>query len=406
MARKLSGSEKTAVVLTVFVVLLMALVLMVGRSLIAGGNHITTTVVEYDTVRNTAVAEGLIIRQEKALSASGGQYGLLLAEDGEKVAQGDEVALRFSAESQLAAHREAQRLKAEIELLREAKATAGRDSDLTGVNERLYESMLGLSAAADSGSAGDIYADRALETIVLRNCILNENYDISARIAALEDKYDRLVRAAGGGSYVRAPSAGYYSAASDGYVGRLLYSKAEELDTAELLELRKSVGAASSDTAGTLIFGYEWYYAAILAEEDVKALREGRTYALSFADFEVNGTLTRMGTPAEGKVLCLFYINTRLERAVSLREVSAEIVFDTVSGYRIPKASLRISAEGKRGVYVIRGQRCVFMEVDIMLEKDNYYVVRADLADNTGLYLYDTLVLSGKDLYDGMVINN
>ncbi|MBO5671187.1 MAG: hypothetical protein J6S41_06520, partial [Clostridia bacterium] len=89
-----------------------------------------------------------------------------------------------------------------------------------------------------------------------------------------------------------------------------------------------------------------------------------------------------------------------------LREVSAEIVFDTVSGYRIPKASLRISAEGKRGVYVIRGQRCVFMEVDIMLEKDNYYVVRADLADNTGLYLYDTLVLSGKDLYDGMVINN
>ena len=406
MARKLSGSEKTAVVLTVFVVLLMALVLMVGRSLIAGGNHITTTVVEYDTVRNTAVAEGLIIRQEKALSASGGQYGLLLAEDGEKVAQGDEVALRFSAESQLAAHREAQRLKAEIELLREAKATAGRDSDLIGVNERLYESMLGLSAAADSGSAGDIYADRALETIVLRNCILNENYDISARIAALEDKYDRLVRAAGGGSYVRAPSAGYYSAASDGYVGRLLYSKAEELDTAELLELRKSVGAASSDTAGTLIFGYEWYYAAILAEEDAKALREGRTYALSFADFEVNSTLTRMGTPAEGKVLCLFYINTRLERAVSLREVSAEIVFDTVSGYRIPKASLRISAEGKRGVYVIRGQRCVFMEVDIMLEKDNYYVVRADLADNTGLYLYDTLVLSGKDLYDGMVINN
>ena len=319
MARKLSGSEKTAVVLTVFVVLLMALVLMVGRSLIAGGNHITTTVVEYDTVRNTAVAEGLIIRQEKALSASGGQYGLLLAEDGEKVAQGDEVALRFSAESQLAAHREAQRLKAEIELLREAKATAGRDSDLTGVNERLYESMLGLSAAADSGSAGDIYADRALETIVLRNCILNENYDISARIAALEDKYDRLVRAAGGGSYVRAPSAGYYSAASDGYVGRLLYSKAEELDTAELLELRKSVGAASSDTAGTLIFGYEWYYAAILAEEDVKALREGRTYALSFADFEVNGTLTRMGTPAEGKVLCLFYINTRLERADDYR---------------------------------------------------------------------------------------
>ena len=96
MARKLSGSEKTAVILTVFVVLLMVLLFAAGRSIIAGGNHITTTVVEYDSVRDTAEAEGVIIRQEKALSASGGQYGLLLAADGEKVAQGDEVALRFS----------------------------------------------------------------------------------------------------------------------------------------------------------------------------------------------------------------------------------------------------------------------------------------------------------------------
>ena len=35
MARKLSGSEKTAVALTAFVMLLMALVLVIGRSVIA-----------------------------------------------------------------------------------------------------------------------------------------------------------------------------------------------------------------------------------------------------------------------------------------------------------------------------------------------------------------------------------
>lgn len=405
MGRGLSRSEKTAITLTAFIIFLLALGLFIGRSLVAGGNHITTTVVAFDTVRDSAEAEGLIIRKEQSLSADSADFCYLICEDGEKVARGDDLALRFSSQSQLDAYRKAARLAERISRLRELQAAAGRDSDLSGVNERLYETLLSLSAAAGEGSADDVFSDRALDCITARDIILDAGFDISARISALEEEYDRMVRVAGGGSFVRAPAAGYYSAAADGYVGRLTYADARNLDTATVISLLKDPPAPAADTAGTLVSGYEWYYAALLSEAETESLREGRTYTLTFPGFDANATLVLLGEPAEGKCLCLFYLNTRMEKAVSLRRVSAEIVFNTVSGYRIPKASLRIDAEGRRGVYVIRGQRCVFMEVEILLEKDSYYVVKADLGDNSGLFLNDTLVLSGKDLYDGMVIN-
>lgn len=404
MGKGLSRKEKTAIALTVALMALACAALLIARSALAAGNHITTTVVEYDTVRTTVPVEGLIIRQELTVPAPEAGFGMLTVQDGEKLAKGDTVAVSYATADRLEAYREAARVRAELELYEQTLASVSRDSELSGINESLYEAKLALARASATGFVDAAASARALAGMLGRASVLQPDYDLAGRVEALGREYDRLVTAAGKGTVIAAPAAGYYSAVSDGYPSALRYENAETLTTesfAQALALGKQPSDANG--MGSLVLGYSWYYACLAEQERCEGLRQGRTYELSFADFSVNARLQTLGDAVDGKRLCLFCIEEKIEKAVSLREASAELVFGEVSGYRIPKAALRM-LEGKRGVYVIRGQRCVFMEIEILLEKDNYYVVKADLTDNSGLFLNDTLVLSGKDLYDGMVI--
>ena len=84
---------------------------------------------------------------------------------------------------------------------------------------------------------------------------------------------------------------------------------------------------------------------------------------------------------------------------------NVEIVEQSYSGYKIPSNAIRFNKENNSGVYVLRGKIISFIEVEILYSQEEYVIVSASRTGGRGLKLYDDVVIKGRDVYDGKVIN-
>ena len=103
-----------------------------------------------------------------------------------------------------------------------------------------------------------------------------------------------------------------------------------------------------------------------------------------------------------------------LEQTTLLRRQTAELIFDSRSGLRVPKGAVRM-IDGTRtdeetgeitqystlGVYVVTAGRAEFK---ILAEGDEFYVVRSVNQDRKALRAGDEVVIRGTGLYDGKLL--
>ena len=105
-----------------------------------------------------------------------------------------------------------------------------------------------------------------------------------------------------------------------------------------------------------------------------------------------------------------------------LRRQTVELVFNTVSGIRLPKEALRVEQQtatdpdteeeyqvSVTGVYALVGQRAEFKEVTVLAEEDDYILVAAastetPTQEKKALRAGDKIIISSGELYDGKVI--
>ena len=104
-----------------------------------------------------------------------------------------------------------------------------------------------------------------------------------------------------------------------------------------------------------------------------------------------------------------------------LRRQSAEVIFNTVEGIRVPKAALRIrnttveqedgSTEEVQttGVYCIVGMEARFKPVEVLYSGDGFALVKSMASpDQQARWLRhgDEVIISSRDLYDGKVVGD
>jgi hypothetical protein len=93
-----------------------------------------------------------------------------------------------------------------------------------------------------------------------------------------------------------------------------------------------------------------------------------------------------------------------------LRKVDGKIVIDEFKGLRVSRDAVRLDDDGNSGVYVRRGNVVHFRSLNIIYSEDSF-VIASKPSENSGiklththLKLYDEVIISGKELTDGMVI--
>ena len=93
---------------------------------------------------------------------------------------------------------------------------------------------------------------------------------------------------------------------------------------------------------------------------------------------------------------------TALAETLTLREMTAEIVYDQVSGLRVPAKAVHVDEEGRTFVYVISSLQIEKKPVEILTDAGDYYIVEAQ-SDVNALRAGNEIVVSGKNIKAGML---
>ena len=91
--------------------------------------------------------------------------------------------------------------------------------------------------------------------------------------------------------------------------------------------------------------------------------------------------------------------NVMDEELANMRIEDIEIIFNSVTGFRVPANAVR-EVDGVKGVYILRSNSVTFREINIVWTSDEYVICNDD-----EIKLYDEIITKGKDLYDGKAIN-
>ena len=238
--------------------------------------------------------------------------------------------------------------------------------------------------------------------------------DLSGVKQSLDEKISNLKEQVGGAlSTVSTDYSGYYFSSCDGYEQ---YLSVEDLDTVSSSELRallahKSEPHISASSAGKIVTNYKWAIVMEIPFAQAQGFTEGNQYPVILEDsadekitMKLHKSIIEYGSDT---VVMIF---TCTDMPVSLnytRYQSVSVVIGETQGFRLPVTALR-QLDGITGVYVLRGSVVEFREIAPVMMTDGAILVDST-AEPSGEYpvlsFYDMVIVRGKELYVGKIIN-
>lgn len=376
----------------------------------------TQTVYE-QKVLDTVDAEMFIIRDEMLLSSESGGVIVPIASNGERVSRGSEIAAIFPSEASANNYTKLGALNAKLESYMKINSQlrlANLDiNKLTGEINSDYFSLMDSVYYNDYSSLEEDEISFA-EKLSRKQISLDEEVDCTEKIAELQNEISTVKAAAVPQRIISAETSGYYVSKPDGYEDILTVDDIETLTQAQLdVALNAEKKEIPSDSLGKIISGYNWYIACTVETAKLSDYKVGDKINLIIGDTSENTVQTelyKMISVDNMRSVAVFKCNLMNEELATLRIVNGKIVLDELSGLKVRKDAVRIDDDGKSAVFIRRGNIVNIRSINIIYSDENYvYAEKPDEESGiklpyTHIKLYDRVVISGKDIYDGMVI--
>ena len=345
----------------------------------------------YCQVGDGLTVSGFVVREEAVLLCSAPEVSYTAAE-GAWVGSGQIVAYGCDDAQTAARLEELRQLEERRQQLCDAWTGAAEGS----VSDLLFD----LSRAAEGQALSALPEISAeLTPLILQDSLTGRDEDrVLARLAELDGQIDLLQAQTAQALPVAVGSAGYFSREADGLEAVLTPEALKNLTAAELTKLDEQA-FLPAHTAGRLIFGQSWYFAAAVPSDKLDGHREGEQVSLRLDGRDYPVRIERIG-PSESDVrLLVLSSSSGLQDLTDLREVTAQVIFRTWEGLRIPAEAVYVS-EGEAGVYVVSGARAKWKEVEILWDSGTYLVV----SDGGSLRAGDAVLLTDEPVSDGDVL--
>lgn len=370
----------------------------------------TERLTEEASIERTFDFKGFVLRDETAISSQSGGTSISLAVDGTRVAKGDCIAISCANNDDASVYTRLKAAKEEYNRL----VTLNNQN---GVNELSSEKLNDEIQTAYGDILNKIFQNdfstvsKSVEEFnnksATRQIMSEGSIDLSDAITTLKEEIDSLESKNVKYTEVEAPASGYYINNLDGYETTLNYAEADKL-TIEQIE--KAVEAEPSEAAfasGKLVSSYLWYLAGVVDTKHTKSFPVGKNIIVNFPDEGLENVSMKVESAeaVNGKLKVILSSTLMNETLANMRIENVEIVEQSYSGYKIPSNAIRFDKENHSGVYVLRGKIISFIEVEILYSQEEYVIVSASRTGGRGLKLYDDVVIKGRDVYDGKVIN-
>ncbi len=369
----------------------------------------------YDTVETQAIA----IRNETPVEADiGNDYLFYTLDNGNRVSKNGTIAQLYTDEKVAGLQQQLAVLEEEISLLESAQAlVSGNYSGLEAIEQQLTVKMQEIAVYVNGQNTKDLRRLHAqlLTLMNKRQVIVGAVSGFEDKLAALHAERDALAaQVSSSVGTVRAPVSGYFIDRTDGYE---TYFTVSDKDMAKLTaeEIQAALTARpekNSKNVGKISSDYYWYLACSIDSQKAAALEVGDTLnvRLPFVTAEIVPTkVLAVNQGNNNQSALILKCSLMSEQLSDIRLESVQLLLQEYSGLRLPDKALHFDSENRAGAFVRMGTTVTFRYVDVLYhnEKDKYSICTIpEATDKTHVQLYDDVIVEGKDLYDGKVVQS
>ncbi len=406
------------------VILSVVLIIFVIYQLFASlYNPITTEIVNQFSTTDGINITGVIIREETLVNNTYSGTMHYETQDSERVAKNGVIANVFGTDEQSYAATEIAKIRKEIANIEEIQKYNDLNAvDIGLINNKLYGELNSIICSAQTGKYTDIteHKEQMLTLINRKQIATGVVVDFSAQLEQLKSRLATLESTLGTplGS-IKAEKAGYFLSVTDGYENVLTTDKLERI-TPEFLEGLTPQKNESEAVIGKLVSDYTWYIAASVSINDSLAFKAGDTLKILTGINncpEIKVTVDRVNmSVSDDKAVVIFSCNQINSELSTIRTAPMTVVKNSYSGLKVSSKALRfkneqsetpdgtVSSSPVTGVYVLHGMTAKFVPVNIIYSESGYAICE-DSNEDGALKLYDEIIVKGKNIYDGKIID-
>lgn len=392
-----------------FLLLALALIFIVHQSVSSIYKPIKTESAVYYTASDGFKITGLIIRDETEVKSNEKGAMHFLIEDGSRVAKNGTIANIYENESASITVTQIEELKGKIADLKDILSYNDIEAaNLDIINSRVDSAVNDFIKNTANGdySHAPAAAGELLSAINRKNAALGTADSFKKQLDGLEARLSelsaKLPKAKG---KITSSVSGYFVSKTDGYENLL---KVKDLNTLtpEFLST-VTPKETEKDVIGKIVSDYEWYIAADVKVSESLKYKEGEELKIATSVKSspiLSVTVKKINISEDSdKAVIIFACNEMNQELAAMRSGPMTVIKHEYSGLRIPQKALRV-VDSVRGVYVVNGMQVNFVPVNIVYSAEDFYICEKQTDNDGVLKLYDSVVVKGKNLYDGKII--
>ncbi|MCL2698364.1 MAG: hypothetical protein FWE74_09850 [Oscillospiraceae bacterium] len=412
MAEKDTAQKTTATLKIIWAVLGLFFILMViSQFYIYFYNPL---VIETAMIYNTyddITFKGVHVRNERLVRYGGTDVVSYIHPDGSKLGRNSVVAQSYRNIEDILIQRRIDELTERIKLLENAQMLTSTDnSQLESYINQITSRHTGLLGHIGAGdySAVESHKNDYISLQCRKRILMGDEMNYNPQINQINSEIVSLrARMSSQPRSVTIDDAGYFVSVVDGYEGEWNFDKLPSITREEIDSIIKHpMLDVAGDIIGKMIDGYNWRFVGVLDTERTSSLFEGMV-----VDFRTGGstqivkaTIIRQIRRSDGTSIYIFECDTLTPEFASRRVSQFSLVLDSYRGIRIPTRAVHLNDENEQGVFVQRGAELVFRKIEVIKIESDYFLVE-DTTDKAGyISLYDSVVVRGRDLYEGKIV--
>ena len=352
---------------------------------------------------------GYIVREETVIKGQNYKNGMAkIKNEGEKVAKGDSVFRYYSSGEENLKSKIAE-LDVEIqELMQNEKGNYPSDAKLL---ESQIEKELDSICQVNNAQKIQEYK-KSINTYITRKAKLSSPSNTKLKeLLNQREEYENKLNS--DSENVNATESGIVSYRVDGLENVLTVDDFSKLNNSFLQELNLKTGqtVASSEEMGKIINNYECYIVFNSNTNEAKNSKIGDTLKIRLQNSDaVKATIENIIDEENGSKTIAIKITNDVEKLISYRKISFDIIWWDAEGFRIPNEAIK---EKDGLAYVVRNRNGYYnkMLVKILKQNDEFCIVRqykteellglgftnAQIYDMRNIALYDEIVLNPTD---------
>lgn len=352
---------------------------------------------------------GYIVREETVIKGQNYKNGMAkIKNEGEKVAKGDSVFRYYSSGEENLKSKIAE-LDVEIqELMQNEKGNYPSDAKLL---ESQIEKKLDSICQVNNAQKIQEYK-KSINTYITRKAKLSSPSNTKLKeLLNQREEYENKLNS--DSENVNATESGIVSYRVDGLENVLTVDDFSKLNNSFLQELNLKTGqtVASSEEMGKIINNYECYIVFNSNTNEAKNSKVGDTLKIRLQNSDaVKATIENIIDEENGSKTIAIKITNDVEKLISYRKISFDIIWWDAEGFRIPNEAIK---EKDGLAYVVRNRNGYYnkMLVKILKQNDEFCIVRqykteellglgftnAQIYDMRNIALYDEIVLNPTD---------